>query len=338
MDFCVDQSCKDQIERSSNAAYIDLDFDTITHTVSVTSFWEPQTWDADIGKMGLKHRVEVGIISNEKPLQLGELNMSGFLTVIGENEKPSPTMFSFPARHHKHAASFGAAFIQPTGLHPTLGLAIRNSIPPKDHDKCSLHAHLTIPRSIFPDKYQLKDPLFMASKNLTALQYVTKPVDLEAPEYSMSLWGSSLLLELAPPPASSEPWTAEIPLHLRYLLPSESGYRETALPSPVLFWACTAEEETKFTINPFDRVNLGYEGLFDPKTIFYHLSPEARPDLYSSVTVPVLNTTYSGHLELGTTAVILLGFGWILWKLWLVWKNDGYGSGKPVEASSKKKQ
>ena len=280
-------------------------------------------------------RVELGILSNERPLQLEELNMSGFLTVLGESEKPSPTMFQFPARHQKHAAKFSASFIEPTGLHPTLKLAIGNSIPPKDHENCSLNAHLTLPRSIFPDKYQFKDPLFMASKNLTALRHVTVPVDLEAPEYTMSLWGSSLLLELAPPASSSKPWTAEVPLHLRYLLPTESGYSSTSLPSPVLFWTCTVDEEVQFTINPFDRVNLGYDGLFDSNTIFYHLKPEAKQDLYSSVRVPVLSSAYNEQMEIGTTIVILLGFGWVLWKLWLVWVNHGYGRNDPPKVAAK---
>ena len=324
--FCTNPSCQQRVEKASDAAYIDLDFDTASHTVTITAFWEPQTWDAGILKINPQDRLEVGILSNEKPVRLEELNMAGFLTVVGEDDKAKPTMFSFPARHHQHASSFAAAFIQPTGLHPSLGLAIRNSIPPPDHETCSLHAHLTLPRSIFADKYQLKDALFMASKNLTAVRHITTPVDLEAPEYAMSLWGSSLLLELAPPPPADAPWTAEVPLHLRYLAPTESGYSRTSLPSPVLFWACAAEGEKTFAGSPFDRVDLGYEGLFAPETVFYHLSPETGEG-YSEVTVPVLSTRFGAQVEVGTAVVVMLGFGWVLWKLWGVWRGEGYGSG-----------
>ncbi|KFZ04250.1 hypothetical protein V501_09212, partial [Pseudogymnoascus sp. VKM F-4519 (FW-2642)] len=222
----------------------------------------------------------LGILSNEKPIRPDDLNMSGFLTVLGESEKPAPTMFQFPSRHHRHAAKFSSSFIEPTGLHPTLQLSIGDSQPPKNRGDCKLNAHLMLPRSVFPDKYQFRDALFMASKNLTALRHVTIPVDLEAPEYTMTLWGSSFLVELAPPPPSGETWTAEIPLHLRYLLPSESGYSSTSLPSPVLFWACEADEESKLEGNPFDRVNLGYDGLFGDKTLFYHLGRERGEEGY----------------------------------------------------------
>ncbi|KFX97403.1 hypothetical protein V490_02806 [Pseudogymnoascus sp. VKM F-3557] len=200
--------------------------------------------------------------------------MSGFLTVLGESKAPAPTMFQFPSRHHAHSSRFSTAFIEPTGLHPTLKLSLGSSQPPKGREGCRLNAHLNLPRSVFPDKYQFRDALYLADKNLSALHHVTLPVDLEAPEYTMALWGSSLLVELAPPAASEEAWTAEIPLHLRYLLPTESGYSTTSLPAPEVFWACDAGEDSKLTVNPFDRVNLGYEGLFGEQTLFYHLKPE----------------------------------------------------------------
>jgi len=164
-----------------------------------------------------------------------------------------------------------------------------------------------------------------------------------------------MLLELAPPlvePSSgskAQLWTAEIPLHLRYLPPTSSGHSQVDIPWPVLFWACTADEGSKFTINPFDRVNLGYDGLFGPRTMFYHLSPEYPSqeqgsgsgngkwsDGYSVIDVPVLKQGYANWVESGTAAVISLGFGWVMWKLWLVWKTEGYGRHGALKAQKKK--
>lgn len=258
--------------------------------------------------------------------------------MLGESKAPAPTMFQFPSRHHAHASHFSTAFIEPTGLHPNLQLSLSSSQPPKGREGCRLNAHLNLPRSVFPDKYQFRDALYLADKNLSALHHVTLPVDLEAPEYTMALWGSSLLVELAPPAPSDEAWTAEIPLHLRYLLPTESGYSTTSLPAPEVFWACDAGEESKLTVNPFDRVNLGYEGLFGEQTLFYHLKPEvsgAQWELYTEVQVPVLSTSFNTEMEIGTAVVVGLGFGWVLWKLWEVGRRFGYGrneaEGKVVE-------
>jgi len=264
------------------------------------------------------------------------------LTVVGEDSKPSPTLFSFPARHHPIAQTFTSAFKLPTGLHPTLELNITNSAPPMDDRSCSLHAHLTLPRQIFADKYQLFDPLFMSSKGLSTIHYITTPVDLEAPAYAMSLWGSSILIELAPITSSSpSTTTAEIPLHLRYLLPNtnSNGQEQLEIPYPAVFWACTADEGSKFPINPFDRVNLGYDGLFGPRTIFYHLSPEpVRADgrLVGAISVPVLDLDGSKYVELGTAAVVGVGFLWVLWCLVGVWRGGGYERGKKGVGREKK--
>lgn len=304
--------------------------------------------------------MEVGILSPEKPQEVEELSLGGFLTVLGESEKPSATLFSFPARHHPTAQTFTSSFLQPTGLHPTLQLDITWSEPPLEDRACALHAHLTLPRAMFADKYQLSDPLFLASKNLSALHYISTPVDLEAPAYAMSLWGSSVLLELAPPaPGSSASsssanqkreggFTSQIPLHLRYLPPASnfSGLSDLEIPFPVVFWACTADEGSKFPINPFDKVNLGYDGLFGPRTLFYHLSPSlplggelgreggvggkggvGNGRLVNILTVPVLDLDRSGYVESATAVGVLVGFMWVCWCLLGVARRRGYGSG-----------
>ena len=258
-------------------------------------------------------------------------------------------MFSFPSRHHPlpRDASYSVSFPPPTGLHPTLTLSLpRASLehPPAPPDTtCALHTYLTLPSSIFGDKYQLSttDPLFLQSHNLAALRAVFGETDLEAPDWAVDPWGSNWLFELATPDESEtlpEELNVTIPLHLRYLRPSESGYRTAEMPWPVVFWACTAEEGSKMGINPFDRVNLGWEGLFGPRTMFYQLHPSPSPSSSSSggdgrlvekLQVPVLPLNEnegifrSRTIELGTVAVIILGFGWVLWKLGLVVRSSG---------------
>jgi hypothetical protein len=289
--------------------------------------------------------MEVGILSVAPAQEPEELSLGGFLTVIGEDTKPSPTLFSFPSRHHALPQYFTSTFNTPTGLHPTLKLSIDASEPPfpSDERSCSLHTHLTLPRDIFPDKYQFSDPLFLASKNLSKLHYTSPNIDLEAPSYTLSTWGSSVLFELAPP-AISKPFTAEIPLHLRYLPPSEnSSSTQIEIPYSIIFWACTSDEGTKFPINPFDRINLGYDGLFGPRTMFYHLNPRAvesekgKGELVMGIEVPVLGlgSVGSSWLETGTAGVVVLGFLWIIWCLWRVWRRDGYGRAKKLGAGKK---
>ena len=131
-----------------------------------------------------------------------------------------------------------------------------------------------------------------------------------------------MLLELAPPSSMKgrrgEAWEADIPLHLRYLEPGGGGQENIELPWPVVFWACPAEEGTKMSTNPFDRVSLGYEGLFGPRTMFYHLTPQTAQEkgsLVENLQVPVIGGDQAATVEIGTVVMITLGTLWILAKL-----------------------
>ncbi|KAF2966866.1 hypothetical protein GQX73_g6699 [Xylaria multiplex] len=330
------------IYAEQNAVSLDLSYDTISHAVKITTRWPEQHQELLIDSHP-DHRTEVGILTPDSPphLEPHELGVTGLLTVLGDDTKPSPVLFSFPSRHKDAGSTFSAAYLSPLGLHPTLQLRINFREPPLQDSSCSLHAYLTLPRTIFADKYQLGDELFLSSKNLTALRYISQPVDLEAPDYAMKLWGSSVLLELRPPNIQEDsPWTAEIPLHLRYLSPAEGGYSSINVPWPAVFWACNTEEGTKFVSSPFDRANLGYDGLFGPRTLFWHVTPEleGRGDFNHQIRVPVLDLKKTQWVSTGTAAVVLVGFAYIIFKLASVYWRTGHGSQKLATKSEKKKQ
>lgn len=368
-----DSSCASRVARLTTASTLDLSYDTISHALQLTATWPHSAQPLALTNppSAPAHRIEVGVLTagaDAYPtLEPHEIGMAGALTVLGPGAKPAATMFSFPARHRAvdHRAAFTASFTTPTGMHPSLRLALNAEalVPPpparksEDDDgpreeECALHAYLTLPRSVFADRYQLADPLFLASKNLSALRYMSAPVDLEAPAYVMDVWGSAVLLELSPPPLppteQKNGWTAvaEIPLHLRYLPPASGGYATVDVPHPAVFWACTTAEGTKFPSSPFERVNLGYDGLFGPRTVFWHVEPSLGGGagggdgrLVSSVRVPVLNTDFaSSWVSAGTAAVVVLGFGWIVWRLLKVYLATGYGPSKQMEGLEKKTQ
>lgn len=369
-------SCAVRVGRAATASSLDLSYDTISHALKATATWAHQPQALAVAAppgVARAHRVEVGVLAGsaggDHPgavVEPHEIGMGGVLTVLSQDKKPSPVVFKFPARHRRaredagddddDAASFRADVVAPAGLHPTLRLELLGgaaaSPPPLgagDGGTCALHAYLTLPRSVFVDRYQLADPLFLASRNLSALRWLGQPFDLEAPDYVMSQWGSAALLELAPPEeeekttaAGLDPvWTAEVPLHLRYLRPAAGGYNTIEVPWPAVFWACTTEEGTKFPSSPFERVNLGYDGLFGPRTVFWHVDPRpAEPGgrLAREIRVPVLDADKAGWIGAGTAAVVLLGLAWIAWKLAQVYLRTGYGPQKQMEALEKKKQ
>lgn len=90
-------------------------------------------------------------------------------------------------------------------------------------------------------------------------------------------------------------------------------------------------------VNPFDRVNLGWDGIFGGRTMFYQLRPElvgnGSSRLVEMMEVPVLDLDVgsagggggSAVVEGGTVLVILLGFAWVCWRLWAVYRQEGLG-------------
>lgn len=325
------QLCK-LLADASDAVYVDYDYDVINHAVTIAIVSAPidstKAGDgaARVHKLSPDDRLEVGILSPEKPDEPEELKLGGYLTVVGEDEKPGPTMFSFPARHHPlppdDHTTFTAAFQKPSGLHPKLNITFTaKDLKAPKAESCSLHAYWTTPAALFLDRYQLGDDLFLASQNLVALRALTGAEDLERPAWAVNQWGSAALLELASPNADDDlkdTWTVTIPTHLRYLnaTASETGHAPVNVPWPVVFWACEAEEGLKMSTNPFDRVNLGYDGLFGPKTMFYHVPADpSRERLVEQLRVPVLDPLQAQWVPLGTVMAVLAGFGWVCWKL-----------------------
>ncbi|KAI1612194.1 PIG-X [Exophiala viscosa] len=335
---------------------VDLDYDSISHALTMTVFWSKQppvvydpigdfttldAWNLDIETKNTD-KAEVGILSAAPATEPSDIQLSGFLTSVGEDDHPKPTLFSFPSRHHSLNAAqrlsqkYGVSFDKPTGLHPILRISFPSAeclTEPENKPPgsvCALQTYLTLPSHLFADKYAFlsNDPLFQKSHNLGQLHSIAGETDLEAPDYVIEKWGSTMLLEIPTTGGkgneSADTWDATIPLHLRYMQPEDGGISEVEMPWPIVFWACTAEEGTKFPVNPFDRTQLGYDGLFGPRTMFYHLepSPQTQPagKLVERIAVPVLDTQSSSlrTIELVTVTTIVLGFLWVLLKLNLV--------------------
>ncbi|KAG5916389.1 hypothetical protein E4U42_007682, partial [Claviceps africana] len=338
--LCVetDADCQTRLQGLSDASNFDMSWDPEAHVVRIGALFPLGRRDMHVSSAA-QRRTEVGILSKDTPpsQQPHELGVSGLLTVLGDNKEPSGTIFAFPSRHRSSEASFTSRFVEPTGLHPVLRLDLSSNQAPTADEHCAPYVYLTLPKTIFADSYQLADKLFLASNNLTALRYTSLPVDLEAPAYTTKIWGSHVLLKLAPPPSLDGPsaWTAQVPLHLRYLEPSTSGTAEIEVPYPVVFWACDSSTGADFANNPFDRIHVGYDGLFNTSTVFWHAKPEpASGDrLMSPLSVPVLKEQAAAWVSVGTAAAVVAGFIWVVWTLAAGLQRFGYARRASENAS-----
>ncbi|RMZ78635.1 hypothetical protein DV738_g3828, partial [Chaetothyriales sp. CBS 135597] len=348
-----DVTCLHSASLINIADSLDIDYDGVSGTLTITVFWSKQpavlydpigewtsydVWNVDIQQTGANERIEVGILNPSAAKDAHDLQLSGLLTRVGEDDHPKPTHFHFPSRHHGLPASqakaqqYRVAVTQPQGLHPTMEIEFAGATaltPPEnrpDGSECALHAYLTLPSTVFVDEYAFNknDPLFGESHGIQATRAIMGETDLEAPEYVVDKWGSIILLELrtnqSTEAAAPSPPRVTIPLHLRYLPPSDNGTLSVDVPWPVVYWACTAEQDINFAVNPFDRVNLGYDALHRPQTLFYHLDP--KPAVGDRVVQPMKVPVYSlgtldpGLVEVGTMVAITVGFVWVAVLLW----------------------
>ncbi|KAI4117227.1 MAG: hypothetical protein LQ345_002495 [Seirophora villosa] len=313
-----DVECSMRADHLQQADYLDVDYDAISRSLVLTTFHRhppgSERWDEDMQPHDSSAKTEVGILTPEKAADQEELSLEGFLAVVVP-----------PAS----GSTFLTTFLKPSGLHPTLRITFPSSSMDPPEPACALHSYLTLPSSLFVDKYQLSSPNLLASNNLHAIRALSGETDLEAPDWRIKQWGSLVLLELAlAPPVQRRlktPWHADVPLHLRYLSPTARGESQVDVPWPVVFWACPAEEGTKMSANPFDRVHVGYDSLFGPRTMFYHFQPRPAINggvLVEQLTVPVLELGGTRWVESGTMGVVCLGAAWVVWKLTRIFSRD----------------
>jgi hypothetical protein len=99
----TNEYCKDVGRQFSSANYLDIDYDTISHAVVLTAGWpsaenearEKETWNEAITLPSKDATVEIGVLSNEANTDPEDIQFGGFLTVLGQDDRPS-TLPPFP--------------------------------------------------------------------------------------------------------------------------------------------------------------------------------------------------------------------------------------------------
>lgn len=87
------KACKGAATSLLSASYLDIDYDTISHAVILNAFWEKSpdslSWDETISLPGNEETIEIGVLNHEPNPDPEDIAFSGFLTVLGQDTKPS---------------------------------------------------------------------------------------------------------------------------------------------------------------------------------------------------------------------------------------------------------
>jgi hypothetical protein len=82
----------------ASATYLDIDYDAISHAVVLNAFWNKSPrgpgWTEVIALPGKEETIEVGVLNHEPNPDPEDIAFSGFLTVLGQDDKPSTSSHS----------------------------------------------------------------------------------------------------------------------------------------------------------------------------------------------------------------------------------------------------
>jgi len=97
-----DVRCQFRALDLATAEYVDMDYDSISHALTIKAFWTRSsigdgTWSEKHHK-GSNDTIEVGVLMNENPDEPEELRYSGWLTVVGKDKRPCAFLVSSLSR------------------------------------------------------------------------------------------------------------------------------------------------------------------------------------------------------------------------------------------------
>jgi hypothetical protein len=95
--FCgenASRECYDMVNSFATSSYVDIDYDTISRGVVLTAGWaqardDEKGWTQKIRQPSKDATVEIGVLSLEGNADPEDIQFGGFLTVLGQDEKPS---------------------------------------------------------------------------------------------------------------------------------------------------------------------------------------------------------------------------------------------------------
>ena len=91
-------ACKDAATSLLLATYVDIDYDAISHALVFNVFWAQSSdkapWTETIFLPGAEETIEVGILSTEPNPDPDIVGFSGFLAVLGQDDKLSKSTFN----------------------------------------------------------------------------------------------------------------------------------------------------------------------------------------------------------------------------------------------------
>jgi len=235
-----------------------------------------------------------------------------------------PTLiFPMPQQVLHHGWSTIHEFIKPHGMHPVYSVTlIDNSLFPFEPEtKCKLRFDIDLPKQFIVDKYQLEGLIGRVGDTscIKSLELSNNgDIDLELPDYKVEEFGSTVHLVLDERCVVTNNGF-QLPLHLRYGAPNNSGVQKVKITAGELYWSCLVNDKARWSSIThsfhYEDGTLGKSKLEDSiEWRYYHIQNKASSKL--EIDLPVGQITHLKFVEIGTLLVVLMSSIYILWTCW----------------------
>lgn len=148
---------------------------------------------------------------------------------------PSPSSFLLNLLPHILSMSYYSSTLLPQhGAHPVSTTHIHLAGAGQLYDSCTLHLYYILPPILFVDTHEL------TQRGLSYSFHHWGSRDLEKPVHAISEEPSQLLVNVQPP-VNHETTAVEVPMHIRYGVPSNNGkeeYWSFEISQPQAFLCC----------------------------------------------------------------------------------------------------
>ncbi|CCH45413.1 hypothetical protein BN7_4995 [Wickerhamomyces ciferrii] len=309
----IDQIQDLEISYDSSNPILKIQWISIPSTNSITTINKSQ------------FQKEIAILKPQSQ-DLEDLELSGLRTIlspINENYLPPTKTLIYLKPRHKFIPSSNTSISlsEPIGLHPVIKFQY---IPPSvDQDHCKLYISTLLPSHLFFDKYQFN------SNSLQLLGHWGES-DLELPLWKIKKFGSLQLFEI-----KNHTNDLELIYHSRYLDPFTNPIVQ--FNKPDFFYACDSlilSDPEHVELNPFDDSLLGIDSFFTKDTVFYHLDHDSNQDL--QINIPNLSILDYLKTQLITLFIVLIGTGWLLYKIFNTGSSKTNKKAKKINIKKKK--
>lgn len=216
-------------------------------------------------------------------------------------------------------------------LHPTHGFhpsSITTLTLLHHHQNCTIHLYYTLPPQIFVDPHEL------ALRRASYAYRHWGSTELEKPAHALDTGEADTEVLIisedtkflvgvdGTDTAAHREVTVDVPMHLRYGPPSASGgYEEVQLRWPTAFLICpsnlsSSDHPPSHLCADFSLPTHVLNSLPPKKSCFpVHPLPSSGPNS-NTILLPLGNTAHLAAVEIGTAAVILACFFWLVKVAW----------------------